>query len=438
MPWVNAAACYATAVRSAKARHSIGVVGVVKYLEEQEQIGQRVRRQRLHLGMTQADLAAALGRTQGWVSRVEKGTIELDRAALINQVAAALHCHPNALIERPYTGDAGEGQWQVAAASILRELRRYDLAPVFDGAPRSSVVIWQDMKRLLRLRDAAANSAVLKELPDMLRESRALAEVSAGREREEAYAIYAVACKFAHTAAHALGHPELIAMSCERASWSAQLSADPVMPAMALWMRMWDAWATADWDDALALGDKALAGIESLYEAGDPLALRMWGALHLRAAISCARGGSTSGSDERLALARTAGERVQAYTGPEIHDRHSVTFSLGNVVIHSVSAALEVSDQSKALRLNRQADPAHIAVLPKSRLGHHHMDLARAWLWDGNRDQALTELERAEEIAPQLVRNHPVARATLRKIVYAERSATRERLRFMTGRFSLD
>lgn len=50
------------------------------------------------------------------------------------------------------------------------------------------------------------------------------------------------------------------------------------------------------------------------------------------------------------------------------------------------------------------------------------MDLARAWLWDGNRDQALTELETAERIAPQLVRNHPVARATLRKIVYAEGS----------------
>lgn len=393
-------------------------------IEEQERIGQRVRRQRLSVEMTQADLAAAVGRTQGWVSKLEKGRIELDRAGLINAVAAALHCHPNTLIERPYSGGGAETKWQVSAASIIRELRRYDLAPVFDGTPRLSEVLWHDMKRLLRLRDAAANAAVLKELPDMLREARALAEASTGHEREEAFAIYAVACKFAHTAAHALGHPELVAMACARTTWSAQLSGDPVMPAMALWMRMWDTWASADWDDALALGDKALAGIEAEYEAGDPLALRMWGALHLRAAISSARGGNAAGSDERLALARTAGERVNSYVGPEIHDRHSVTFSLGNVVIHGVSAALEMSDQTKALRLNREADPAHIAVLPNSRLGHHHMDLARAWLWDGNRDQALTELETAERIAPQLVRNHPVARATLRKITYAERAAT--------------
>lgn len=105
------------------------------YIEEQERIGQRVRRQRLSVGMTQADLAAALGRTQGWVSKLEKGRIELDRAGLINAVAAALHCHPNTLIDRPYTGTRAETKWQVSAASILRELRRYDLAPVFDGTP---------------------------------------------------------------------------------------------------------------------------------------------------------------------------------------------------------------------------------------------------------------------------------------------------------------
>ncbi|MFG2483986.1 MULTISPECIES: hypothetical protein [Streptomyces] len=97
-----------------------------------------------------------------------------------------------------------------------------------------------------------------------------------------------------------------------------------------------------------------------------------------------------------------------------------------------------MSDRTKALRLNHEADPAHIADPPNSRLGQHHMDLARAWLWDDDRDQALTESETAERIAPQLVRNHPVAHATLRPIICAERAATRKRLRGMTGRFSLD
>ena len=214
-------------------------------IEEQEAIGRRIRRQRLRLGMTQADLAAAVGKTQGWLSKVEQGHLELDRAALINQIAAALHCHPNALIERPYAGSTSDNQWHAAAASILRELRRYDLAPVFDGTPRSSARLWQDLLRLHRLRDAAANIAIIKSLPDLIREARGLAEVSSGHEREEAFAIYAVCCKFAHTAAHALGHPELVAMACERAAWSARLSGDPLLPAVADWMRVWDMWATA-------------------------------------------------------------------------------------------------------------------------------------------------------------------------------------------------
>ncbi|MEU6290319.1 helix-turn-helix transcriptional regulator [Streptomyces sp. NPDC046988] len=407
-------------------------------IEEQEAIGRRIKRQRLNLGMTQADLAAAVGKTQGWVSKVEGGKIELDSAGLINQIAAALHCHPNVLLERPYVGTIGENQWQAAAASIVRELRRYDLTPVFDGAPRSSAELWRDMTRLHRLRDAAANVAILKALPDLFREARALAEVSSGHEREEAFAVYAVCCKFAHTAAHALGHPELIAMACERAAWSAQLSADPLMPAVADWMRVWDMWATADWQDSIDLSDKALRSVQHEYDRGDPLALRVWGTLQLRAAVSCARGGNPREAEDRLGHARAASNRMDALMGPPLYDRHSLTFSTGNVQIHRVSVALEAGDQTKALDLNRRADPGHLAPLPKSRRGHHHMDLARAWLWDGNRDKALAELEEAERIAPQLVRNHPIARATLRKIVYAERVATREKLRGMSSRFHLD
>ncbi|MFF2846874.1 helix-turn-helix domain-containing protein [Streptomyces sp. NPDC058001] len=405
------------------------------YVEGPEAVGSRIKRQRLRLGMAQADLAAAVRKTQGWVSKVESGKIELDRTGLINMLAAALHCHPNILLERPYAGDVHENQWQVAAASILRELRRYDLTPVFDGEPRTSGEIWQDMKRLHRLRDAAANVAILKCLPDLLREALALAERSTGHEREEAFSVYAVCCKFAHTAAHSLGHPELIAMSCERAAWAAQLSGDPLMPAVADWMRVWDMWATADWQDSVALSDKALTTVQRAYDDGDPLALRVWGTVQLRAAVSCVRGGNAGEAEARLEHAEAAGNRLDTLRGAPVYDRHSLTFSSGNVQIHRISVALEAGNQTKALTLNRRADPEHIAGLPKSRRGHHHMDLSRAWLWEGDRGKAFEELETAESLAPQLVRNHPIARATLRKIVHGERTGMSERLRTMSNRF---
>ena len=412
--------------------------GGVLMLEEAEEIGRRARRARLRLGMPQADLAAALGKSQGWVSKMERGLIELDRVGVLNLLAAELHVHPNDLIGRPYNSSPDQNQWQVAASSILREMRRYDLVPVFDGAPRPAAKLWREMSRLHRLRDTAANVAILQVLPDLFRESRALAEVTTGHEREEAYAIYAVCCKFAHTAAHALGHPELIAMACERAAWSARLSGDPVLPAVADWMRVWDMWASADWDDAVVLSDKALSAVQQGYERGEPLAVRAWGSLQLRAAVSAARGGRPAEAEDRVAHAKTAAERMTEYAGVPVYDRHSLTFSPGNVQIHAISVALETGEQRKALAINRRTSPDLITSLPNSRQGHHHMDLARAWLWDGNRSEALAELETAERIAPQLVRNHPIARSTLRSIVYAERATTREKLRRMSDRFHLD
>ncbi|GAA1666543.1 helix-turn-helix domain-containing protein [Streptomyces yatensis] len=407
-------------------------------LEEAEEIGRRARRARLRLGMPQADLAAALGKSQGWVSKMERGLIELDRVGLLNLLAAELHVHPNDLIGRPYNSSPEENQWQVAASSVLRELRRYDLAPLFDGTPRPAGQLWQETTRLHRLRDAAANVAIMQVLPDLFREARALAEVSTGHEREEAFAIYAVCCKFAHTAAHALGHPELVAMACERAAWSARLSGDSVMPAMADWMRVWDMWATADWADAVALSDKALQSVQQGYDQGEPLAIRAWGSLQLRAAVSAARGGRRAEAEDRIAHARDAADRLGEYSGPPVYDRHSLTFSPGNVQIHAISVALEMREQRRALAINRKTGSELVAGLPNSRQGHHHMDLARAWLWDGNRDKALKELEQAERIAPQLIRNHPIARSTLRSLVYAERATTREKLRRMSDRFHLD
>jgi transcriptional regulator with XRE-family HTH domain len=406
-------------------------------LEERETIGERAKRYRLRLGLTQADLAAKLRRSQGWVSKVERGLIELDSAALINRLASALHVHPNELVARPYISTPEENQWQVSASAIVRELRRYDLAPVFDGRPDSSAALWERTRQLHAFRDAALNSKVLELIPDLLRDSRALAEAAAGRECEEAYAVYAVACKFAHTAAHALGHPELVAIAADRASWAADRSGDPVLPAIAAWMRMWDMWATEDYPDALALGAKAQHVIEDAYRVGDPFAVRAWGAIALRSAVSAARNGAAGQADEWITAAGEAASRL----GPsevDFFDRHSLTFSAGNVAVHGVSVAIEVGEYDRALALAERSDSRVLTTLPASRRGHHHMDLAKCCLWTGDRAKALAELQVAERIAPQLVRNHPVARATLRSLVYAERVSLREALRGMSQRFHID
>lgn len=64
--------------------------------EEQEAIGRRIKRQRLRLGMTQADLAVAVGKSQGWLSKVEKGARHGSNEVLVNMPATEGACGPEA------------------------------------------------------------------------------------------------------------------------------------------------------------------------------------------------------------------------------------------------------------------------------------------------------------------------------------------------------
>jgi transcriptional regulator with XRE-family HTH domain len=88
--------------------------------------GTRVRLRRLQAGLTQTGLADRLGRTQGWVSKVESGVVELDRISVVNEVAAILGAHPRDLVAAPGPS-TGDSQDALLARTVLAELRRYDL-----------------------------------------------------------------------------------------------------------------------------------------------------------------------------------------------------------------------------------------------------------------------------------------------------------------------
>jgi len=96
------------------------------------------------------------------------------------------------------------------------------------------------------------------------------------------------------------------------------------------------------------------------------------------------------------------------------------------------AVAVEVQDSGRALHLASTVRmPGSFAP---SRRGRYHLDVARGWIYHGGYEQALTELERAERIAPLLVRNNPVARAAVRSLLSHERRSQRERLRRIAHR----
>jgi hypothetical protein len=164
------------------------------------------------------------------------------------------------------------------------------------------------------------------------------------------------------------------------------------------------------------LMDRARARIGSSAGEMSAPARSVYGGLHLRSAVLAARAGDRQQSDAHLTEAR----EIAALTG-EGTNHYGMEFGPANVGLHEVSAAVEMADGTLAVTRAQhvQAD-GHPAVLPPERIGHYHIDLARGWLYHGDRRRALSALQTARRVAPQQVRYHPMVRETIRAIAHAE------------------
>src|SRR6266705_4671992 len=83
-------------------------------------IGQRIAAFRRRRGLSQAALAGLVGRSESWLSQVERGVRSVDRLSVLLDLARVMHVEVEALTGRP---------WQYAPngstlAGGLVELRR--------------------------------------------------------------------------------------------------------------------------------------------------------------------------------------------------------------------------------------------------------------------------------------------------------------------------
>ena len=398
--------------------------------EVDEPPGNRVRRLRRRAGLTQEELAEKVHRTQGWVSRIERGDIDIDSVTLLNSLAWALRAHPNELTGRPYYGmtDTDE-RGHNAVAALTRQLRRSEL-PAEGDRFRSLDSLTTDLAGLTQERGKARYTQLAEHAVDLLAELHVAYEQTEGVEQERAFSLYALTCKEVHSVAYGLGYAELIAYAQMRAAWAAQRSGNPHLVAVADYLSARDLWTTNDHTDAMLLLDRAAATVQSSAEHGDPPAISLWGALHLRAAVTAARANNADEAYTRLDLAE------QALSWGKAVDPYTLWWSSGNIGLHRVGVAVELGDGVEAVR--RAKGLVIPPELPASRIGHHYLDVTRGYVWLNEVDRALAALERAEHLAPQLVRNHPMAQGAVRQLLRLERSSTRERLRSMANRFRVE
>ncbi|WP_067693353.1 helix-turn-helix domain-containing protein [Nocardia jejuensis] len=368
-------------------------------------VGTRVAQARKLIGWTQARLAMEANQSPSLVRAVEQGR-RAASPAFVAACAKALRVGVTELLGQPFPQTTSVDREVHAAIALIRnELAAYDLdAP--DLKVRSIAEVTGRVLEIRRFRRDASAPKLAATVPPLLTETRALVHRATGRERELASSLLCEMYYNARSLAHKLGYLDLAALAVDRMAWAADESGDPLWIAAGQFHRATLLSSGGDWKSALAFLERCRTELEVRLGVGAEHDLIAWGGLHLQSGLAAARSGDRDSADTHLAAAAETAARVG-------HDRDPVlVFGPTNVGIWSVALAVEMMNGTEALS---RADSFVIPPgTPRSRSGHHHIDLARAWLLHGNRARVLDSLQTAKAIAPSLTRYHPMVHETVR------------------------
>lgn len=376
-------------------------------------VGRRIARVRKLRGLTQQQLAERVPCSKSLIAQVERGHKPATQA-LVAGVARALRVGVGELTGQPYRGEsAREDLVHACVPDLRRVLLGWDL-PDEEVRPRGAAALEADVKRLSELGRDARYGHLGEELPGLLEELTAAVHLAPDEERPRLFGLLSEAYTGVTAIAYALGYFDLRGLAMERVEWAARGSGDPLRVARTQWQRSTLFLAGASYDKGARLLDRVRRDIGEDIAAMDAPTLSVYGAAHLRSAVFAARMPNAATAWAHLAQ---AGEAARALGRDANH--YGLEFGPSNVAIHEVAVAVEMYDGAEAVRRARgmRLGPGVAPV----RVGHHYIDLARGWLYHGDRARALEALYLARRAAPQQTRNHPMVRETVRMLVDLER-----------------
>ncbi len=341
-------------------------------------------------------------------------------AGFVAAVARALNVDARSLTGEFYIGAMDDDALVSLAAPIRTALDLYDLPPDDSITPRALPELRRAVSAANRTGQAAKYTKLAQGLPALLAELHTAAHTLTGRDQEAAFGLLAEAYRCGHTFGIALGMPDMSALALQRMDWAAQRAGDraPGLRAAREYLRVTAYLRAHDYDACWRLnasGVTLLAGTDSK----TPGALVARGQLHLGAAVIAAR----TGDRDATALNLNEAERIADQLGETRWTDFSFGFGPTNVRVHRTMTGVEAGRYDEAVKAAEGlAFPT--GWLP-SRIGHHHIDMARAYLWMNRPSKSVVELQKAAAVAPDQARHHPLVRDTVTALVRAEKRPTK-------------
>ncbi|MET9261580.1 helix-turn-helix domain-containing protein [Amycolatopsis sp. NPDC004079] len=381
---------------------------------DQLSIGERIAFYRRRRGLSQAVLADLVGRTEDWLSKIERGERDIRRLDVLAEVAQALRVTLGDLLGEPVLLEDQEKNDDVPAIRdalmaprrLSRTLFSSAMSPEYiDPAPVAQLVegAWSSYQN-------GELGRVVAALPGLIKTSQAM-EAASSDDATYKRACAAVAARVHHLAATTLskiGEADLAWIAAERAMQAADDADDPLVLASAARSGTHALLAVGRFDDALELGDVAAKWLLPRMAEGDPAALSLYGMLYLRTAVAAARHQDRSTANDLLGHAGRAADQLGVDA-----NYWQTGFGPANVELHRLSAALDLGDVGQVIE---SAPRVNVDHLPVERQVTHLIDFARALSLVAKDDDALDALLEAETKAPTVVRHNTMVREVVRSM----------------------
>jgi transcriptional regulator with XRE-family HTH domain len=390
-------------------------------------VGERIAFYRNRRSLTQAALGGLVGRSEEWVSSIERGRRQVRKHDLLVELARALRVSLPDLVGDPVLMEDDERNDDISTvrdalmspsrlSRLLYGPAEPDAAPDPATMSRYAEQVWFEFQ-------AGRVGRVVAALPNLIRTAQQL-EDNPGEDR----AGWAVSARVHHLAATTLskvGESDLSWIAAERALRAAEHADDPLVLASAARAGTHALLANGRYDDAMNLGTTAASWLQERMNANDPAATSLFGMLHLRTAVAAARHQDRGTTQDLLGQAEGAAERL----GQDAN-YWQTQFGPTNVELHRLSAALDLGDVTYV------ADRGpHVPVvnLSPERAATHYIDTGRALSLIARDDDALASFLDAEQLAPQLVRHSPTVREAVKHMYRRAPATARSRTSPLAG-----
>jgi transcriptional regulator with XRE-family HTH domain len=397
-------------------------------------VGEQIAYHRKRLGLSQVELAGLIGRSDSWVSQVERGVRAIDRLSVLQKVADTLGVPVEELRGGELTDAESPDTRPEAFESLRLTLTGHPAAAAVLGNPLRTLTdeqvselrelhshVWPRVHASLYNELAPLVADLVPQLEQAARAEDSPEQAKAAREMlTDTY--QAVAAMLAK-----IGEGDAAWIAADRAAFVAESLNNPLAVAASLFRMAHVFLSLGLLSQAQAVASATANGLDQ--QSATPEVLSLRGAFRLVLAIAAARENDRTQAYAYLDQARDIAAQMDG-------DRNDFGTEFGptNTALHAVAVAVELGDAGHALDLAHEIDPEQLSA---ERQARYSIDLAQAHAMRRQIGESLRYLQVAEKLTPEQTRTHRVARAVARDLLQLSGARVRPELRELAERFGV-